>query len=230
MTGSMIPDAVYGTRKASITLLPSDLLVLWSVPKMVVPAPGVGRMVFPVRVHSEWNANRGSYELTSPHLMYGTDPDSTPNNVAQVVATASTVDAVAMSFPDDLPFDRTDIENVGLWVAAGFDPGTPGGEPLYRAPILVSSLAAGGSAYAPGDTGTIDFDGQAAYQVDTVNAGVVVTYHLTDNGVGYDTISNPLTTTPTSGGGAGLTLNVDSIGEADGRIDVTVWYETITLH
>lgn len=72
--------------------------------------------------------------------------------------------------------------------------------------ILTISVNAGGTGYAPGDTGTIGA-GAATYSVTTAPAGVVTAVSLTAGGTGYS-VATGVSTTATSGGGSGLKLNI----------------------
>jgi len=80
--------------------------------------------------------------------------------------------------------------------------------------LTAAVLNAGGSGYAPGDTGTIQLgNGDAAYEIDTVDGGgAVLTFHITAAGSGYTTGTNVGTTT-TSGAGDGL-FTVDTTAAA----------------
>lgn len=83
--------------------------------------------------------------------------------------------------------------------------------------ILTSALNAGGSGYAQGDTGTI-VGGTAAYVIDSVNAGAVVTYHLTSAGSAYSTGTGVATATGGAQAGVGVNFTVDISTVAVGAV------------
>src|SRR5574343_95486 len=84
--------------------------------------------------------------------------------------------------------------------------------PTVSGAILTSTLNAGGSGYAEGDTGTVDAgNGNATYVVDTVDGGgAILTYTITDGGTGY-VVGGPYDFGRVTGVGAGASISVDSI-------------------
>lgn len=93
--------------------------------------------------------------------------------------------------------------------------GLNGWTPSGVGAILTSTIAAIGSGYATGDTGTIEagnFD--ATYVIDTVDGGGgVVTFHLDNPGTGYivDTGVPTLAGGSQPGGGSSFIINVTSV-------------------
>ena len=83
--------------------------------------------------------------------------------------------------------------------------------PTVSGAILTSSLDAGGSGYAEGDTGTVvGGDDNATYIVDTVDGGgAILTYTITAGGTGYIPTDYVLATT--TGVDVGGRIVVDSI-------------------
>ncbi len=79
--------------------------------------------------------------------------------------------------------------------------------------ILGSTLNNGGAGFAVNDLFTVD-GGTAGYlatgKVLTVNAGVVLTYSILTYGSGYAAAA-AINTTPTSGSGTGLKININSL-------------------
>lgn len=90
-------------------------------------------------------------------------------------------------------------------------------ESSVNGPIVTSSVAAGGTGYATGDTGTIATGSTlATYKVTSVsgngrNGGVVTGYTLTSGGAGYS-VASGVATTRTSGNGKNFTVNILTIG------------------
>lgn len=102
----------------------------------------------------------------------------------------------------------------------------------YLGPILTTSLNAGGSGYAAGNTGTIDGGSTlATYVVDTVDGGgAILTYHLTALGQGYAVATGVTTTVVTGGGDGAFTVDILTITNAsNGTGRVTVLYYVMAL-
>ncbi len=89
-----------------------------------------------------------------------------------------------------------------------------------KGPITASAKNAGGSGYAPGDTGTIlGGSADATYVVDTVTAGAVTTFHLSAVGTKYGNATGAATSVSTGGGNGAFTVNLKA-----GRYDSTNLY------
>lgn len=99
-------------------------------------------------------------------------------------------------------------------------------------PIVTSHVAAGGTGYAPGDTGEITSDlivsaaNNATYTVLTAPGGVVATVSVTPHpAYAYYKAGTTYGTSVTTGGGnGGLTIGVDTIPAADGDFSVSFPY------
>jgi|GEM_PF-3083857 len=77
--------------------------------------------------------------------------------------------------------------------------------------IGASTLAAGGTGYIVGDTGTVNTGSVlATYTVNTVSGGAVTSYTINTIGSGYS-IANGVATTKTSGSGSGFTINITTL-------------------
>lgn len=87
--------------------------------------------------------------------------------------------------------------------------------------ILTSVLNAGGTGYAPGDTGIVGGgNADAVYAVDTVGGGgAVLTYHLTAPGTGYSAATGVSTGVSTGAGDGGFTVNI-TVSPANGITDI----------
>lgn len=113
----------------------------------------------------------------------------------------------------------------------------PTGSGYNFGPIVTATLGAGGSGYAPNDTGIIDpgtlqSSGDATYKVLTVDGGgAVLTFQVTGAGTAYP-VANGLAT-GTGGGqpgvGTGFTVNTTAITTGDGTLNVTLYYAAISL-
>jgi hypothetical protein len=83
--------------------------------------------------------------------------------------------------------------------------------------ILTATLGAtgaGGAGYAVNDTGVIAAGGRnATYVVDSVTAGAVATFHLSNFGSGYPVANNDPTVVSTGAGNGALTINVATISQ-----------------
>jgi hypothetical protein len=96
--------------------------------------------------------------------------------------------------------------------------------------IITTELGDGGSGYAEDDTfGVIEFGELVEGVVDTVDGGVVVTYHLTAiNPFSKVRVGEPVFVGNTSGGGSDLQLVVTEIGDSgDGTVQLVIEYEIL---
>lgn len=232
--------------RSSVRLQAAELLTLFSAPTVLVPAPGAGFMVLLHAVSYEWNpgviayaaivgntfgaiAYNGDFTLATVVKNFFVEPDGldgiTPllgYGVITSLPGVPTHGAIATAL----------VENQPLMVTADI------GDPSPVGPITTATLADGGTGYANGDTGTIAgsvLSGTAAtYIVTGVALGVVTDFDVVTPGAAeYDTVSNPLTTTPGGaqpGGGSGFTVNVTAIPPADGDLYLTASYSIETLH
>jgi len=194
-------------------------------PTILVSAPGSGKIISIDHVIAKrldgltaWNFP-GSYDITwgPDGSLFG--PFDPGDNPLAFVSDGGPYTYANGSVPSANSYESALIENKALYAFSNMDPNLTG-------PIVTSSVASGGTGYAIGNTGNLNFGG-AQYVVDSVNgSGAVLTYHLTNTGLptGYNTTNNPVATTATSGSGTGFTLNVLSIPPADGEIDLTIFY------
>jgi hypothetical protein len=103
------------------------------------------------------------------------------------------------------------------------------GDSMLGGPVLAASVAAGGSGYAPGDTGTINdppdgFGFGATYVVDAVDGGGGVTaFTVTTAGSGYG-VGVTTTTHTTGSGDDAFTVDVTSVGVGDSPVKFVIYY------
>jgi hypothetical protein len=96
-------------------------------------------------------------------------------------------------------------------------------------PILTASVAAGGTRYAVGDTGTIAGGSTlATYQVTAItggtgnNGGIVTGFTITSGGTGYS-VNTGVATTRTSGNGRNFTVNILTVSGNPAHFHVLAW-------
>lgn len=233
--GSMAPVSV-----ATLHVNASQIGTLHSSPTQILAAPGSGNVVTAVKATFEWKPGTCGFASTMTPTFFwsgsGFDLMDTPNgngvNLGFLTPVAYVLQHNATAGSSSVAnVARSLIENIA--VVLGKEGAT---DPERAGPIVTSSLAAGGTGYAVGDTGTINtqaYTGGATYTVNTVSAGAVVTYTINSGGDGYRTTVNPVATTKggaQAGSGSGFTINVNSIPAADGDIYATLWYYTLALH
>jgi hypothetical protein len=222
---------------ATVCLTGAQIATAFSAPTTLVVAPPAGQALFLVELFSQFVVGVSGYRAFNS---YGVYPGAWG-------ATTQLGDLKVFDAFNNLPpFDQVNVlggnpgitiatpafESKALVAAAGFN------NPTVCGPIVTSTLAAGGTGYVAGDTGTVDganYGASAAYVVDTVDlvTGAVLTYHLTAVGTGYDITGNPHTTTDAGGQpgiGVGFTVNVTAVPPPDGQLCVTVIYQVLTLH
>jgi hypothetical protein len=231
-----------GLLVATVHLNAAAIQTMFSAPTLVAAAPGLGFMYGIVtRTVYEFVAGVDGFSQNSglsPGTFYGNAPTTATR--AEAVADLDEESAPAATHvgfgspvaPNVSAQARAVFANKGLYVGClNFDPERVG-------PIVTATLDNGGAGYVAGDTGTIDADpigntGGAAYVVDTVDGGAVLTFTVTGAGDGYSTLSNPLPTTvggAQPGVGVGLTVNVTAIPPPDGDLYATVVYRVVALH
>lgn len=222
------------------------ILTLFSAPTTIVAAPGANKAIVVVNSFGEFKAATTAYGTVSLAAYYGApllanqatvglDALLDGNQTSKLTSAVPMLQGAGGSLIDPplaTGYTRTLVANAPLVV------GSITSDPQHQSAILTTALVAGGADYVIGDTGTVNgkvFGTAAAYVVDTVAAvtGAVLTYRLVSLGTGYDTISNPHSTTAAGaqpGIGTGFTLNITAINPADGDMYVTVLYQTLTLH
>lgn len=203
----------------SVTAAASDIQTANSTPFVLLAAPGAGKIIYPLYLAAKYN--------------YGTIPFSANDSNDQV-----NVGPVRAFFGDLVASIGLDLTTDGRFFGDGTgvlistSPIAIENQPAYWQPAsdwnngLVSSIAVssggGGALYAPGDTGNIEPSDAAIYTVDTVDiGGAVLTLHISSNGIQVP--GTGLSTTPLTGVGSGLTVDL-SVIPGDGTIDFTLYY------
>jgi hypothetical protein len=208
-------SASLNTYERVVNVTASQLHAANTSPITLVPAPGVGKVLIVERISGVLKLGTYPYTYTSgaPQYMIGTGNLGAPTFIRQLQ------DTVESSRPGDVSTNTSSMENLPLLLK---------GVNYDGASIASSSLASGGSGYAPGDTGYIDPDiDSAPYTVDTVDGGgAVLTYHI-DGGGGYSVASNVATTADQSG--TGFRVNILSVAPGDGTVRVTVRYSILDV-
>lgn len=212
-------------------LIAADILTLNSAPTELLPAPPAGQAAAVTVATFEfvpgvvtYLGNSISLNYNAVALMYATPPT--------IIGLLTTAAHFGSRWTSEGPSTQiliplANIDAQPIYVTSAVDP-TPTG------PIVTTALNDGGTAYAPGDTGTVDGGGVLAdYIVDTVDGitGAVLTYNLTSFGDLYQA-TNAVTTT--AGGsqpgiGTGLLLDIVDIAPADGDLYVTVQYVLVPV-
>ncbi len=209
-----------GGTQATLALSAAQLRTITATPIQIVAAPVAGYAIWPIDWFLQYTF--GTYPYAgSPKVCVGYAGDTTEILKAQMqYFTSENLVAV------DAPSESTSLyanANGGAMVIFG------SGGSFSVGPVATAVKAAGGSGYAPGDTGFIDAgNGDATYVIDTVGGGgAVLTFHLTDVGTGY-AATNGVATGASSGVGTGFTVNV-TVNRGDGSIKITLRYITIAL-
>lgn len=216
---------------ASVELTAAEVLALDSVPIQVVAAPGSGKAISVVKavgvytfVSRKFSKDpNGSSTLLKIRWGASSATDETWTDLYSAIsgAISAASDNVNATFLTDVP--SADYDNQPLSLASAHS--------LRFGPIATSTKNAGGTGYAPGDTGTVDGAGSAdaTYVIDTVDGGgAVLTYHLDASGTAYeDTIG--VTTTASSGGGSGFTIDITDVAKGNGTLEITIYYVLLDL-
>jgi hypothetical protein len=129
---------------------------------------------------------------------------------------------------DVIDSDNATLLLVGMNLSEGDERAS---DPLPSGTILTTSVGAGGSGYAPGDTGSHPAPNAFTYEVDTVDGGGAVTaFHVTSAFNNHYVAAGLATEVATGVGDAAFTVNIDSITsltDMTGRL--TVLYHVLTL-
>lgn len=218
-----------------VTDITSDeLLNMSSAPITVVPAPGAGKAIIP---HSfAYRAKFGTVQYSSGEeeatIRYtnGSGPNLSGSTAKPNVEAREDLVSTGVFAPGLFPYPA--IENKPIVMACGSDIGTLG-------VITAAVVGAGGSGYAVGDSGVVDFgDGNAQYHVDSVSGGAVTAFHFEQfdfdseapiGGSSYEVANGVPTYTNNGSGNGAFTVNVTAIAVGDGTARMIFKYEVIDL-
>jgi hypothetical protein len=180
------------------------LATLHETPVTIVAAPGPGKIVAPIGgtcwiEGSAMSASWGNLYLGCP-----------AQNFYQILITAADSELTKkrwVGLRADYSGFLVDAENQPLLLRVQ----SPGSS-AQRSPLESIAVHTGGSGYAPGDTGNVDYQ-YGTYEILTVDgSGSVLTISLTDPGIGSNYPYSgfiDVSTQLTSGGGDGmLTLDI----------------------
>jgi hypothetical protein len=195
----------------------------------VVPAPSSGRIILPIA--SLVTYALGTFDFSgSPVLTLVYGAAAVPllsSSISTFVGQGSSQIAIAApnsSAPIQSDVAAVDNQPINLQLVSGNFAGVG---------IHAASVSAGGTGYAPGDTGTITTgNGDATYQVLTVSGlGAVLTFEITFPGTGYATGAGQATATGGAQPGVGINFTVDvtAVGQGNGSIKVTTLYQVIDV-
>lgn len=226
-----------GIPVATAHLNTAAIAALFTAPTVLIGAPGAGKLLAVQSVIAEYKAGVGTWDAQSLGIYYAAPLGSAVNLIRNLAVLGGNNNPAAS---DMYQVANPPASAVELFPATARNQpiviGNSTADPVAQAPIVTSTLAAGGLLYAPNDTGTIEAGDSgvtdATYKVLTVGAGgAVLTYQITNPGTLYDTVSNPVATAVVSGGGDGnLAFNIASVASPGGDLYITCSYRIITLH
>lgn len=215
--------------ETTATFTAANILAQGSTPLQLVAAPGAGKLLLPVSFAF-------FYEFgTTPFQYVGNDSIQPQYGGAAhdaVIASAilglvnGTASGLAYATGSVLAVNNLVADtNQGIFIPVTLSP--PGG------PIVTTTLGAGGSGYAPNDTGILtDGNSDATYKVLTVGGGgAVLTYQITGAGSAY-LIGNGAATAAGGGQpgvGTGFTVNITAVTNGNGSLKVTSFYSIVSV-
>jgi len=210
-----------------VTLSASDILNMSVTPVTLVPTPGMGFFIYPLRIVLI-NLPGGIFYggLTASDTFTSWGPNSITDRPDQAANPFGQSAAFAWQF-DNLkgPGDANQVSMAAnqpllLNASATFDAGA----------LLTAHVGVGGTGYAPGDTGTVNSSsGAATYQVTTAPGGVVSAVTIPSGGTlpataDYVVGQTYPTSVSTGGGDGALTLVADTTTHGNGTGKVYVEY------
>lgn len=219
-----------GENYVEINLSAAQIRSLFSSPVTLLAAPGAGKVI---QVIDAWVAySFGTVAFAGggdgAFLGYaGLDVSDFQIRFTDMFAQSSSQFASGLAAQESNNYyNLADCENKAVIISAAED--------YNLGTILAKAVAAGGSGYAPGDTGIIHkpngsgFGGE--YTVATVDGGgAILTFDVTNNLPRF-IVQNGYTTEIETGGGDGaFTLNVSSVSQGDGAARVGLGYRIVTL-
>jgi len=236
------PSSGGAVQTVTVYLSPAQLAEIDTVPVTLLPSPGPGKAIVPLAFAGKMSAGPNSFPYASQNqgsiavdwesdILVGSFPQASygfgENQFGSAppilqVAGALLFQAAVQVNPD------SQVENEAVIAKANY-PVADAGQ------LLESSLYAGGSGYAPGDTGTvfIGYIGSITYEVLTVDEnGGVLTYSITSPGNGAFATTSPVGTLgggPQPGSGSEFTISVLSFQTGDGTMEISMSYIVVDL-
>jgi hypothetical protein len=210
-------------------LTAAQIKALDTVPVVLVPAPGAGKLIVGLLAALVYSFGTVAYSTATDSLDI-TYANANGDDVFNQIVGLMTMGQSAASAAAPLSFSLIDIlpgdDNSGLQIQT-FGPG------FHFGPIVTATLGAGGFGYAANDTGTITTgNGDATYKVLTVGAGgAVLTFQVTAAGTGC-TVGNGVATATGGaqpGVGTGFTVNITAVQTGNGTLKVVTYYQIIAV-
>jgi hypothetical protein len=214
---------------SNITLTAAQLNALNTSPPTLIAAPGAGKLIVPFGFAQ--SVIFGTVALTTG---VGTTFGPNYSGIATALIPNGTLFAPGQVFSSKFIYTPSAFSAVvALMPGADNTALVLNGADNFGGAIATSSLGAGGTGYAMGDTGTITTgNGDATYEVLTVGAlGAVLTYSITAPGTGYVTGAGQATATGGAQPGVGInfTINVNSIKLPDCTMRFVTYYQIIPV-
>lgn len=218
------------------SLSSADILALSPGTKVVVPAPGAGKIIIVLGMAFSFHFGTVAYSGPFGDTLTPSYNDGVPTNLLELdLQNASTgiVGLVTAALSQLAYKGGQVIEPLAALSAAANTAVILTGSGYNFGPIVTSTLGAGGAGYAANDTGTITTgSGNATYKVLTVGGGgAVLTYQITAPGTKYATANGVATATGGAqpGVGVGFTVNITAVTLGDGTLKVTTYYQVLAV-
>jgi hypothetical protein len=215
-----------GPTVTTVALSASQINHLFSVPQTIIAAPGAGKAIVPISIQLAITVGTVPFDSENgdASIYYNTASGLHLSALELSNVTTSGIAAMSDGVAALASVTYAQVENLPI-VAAG-----TGEDLINGGAVVTATVGAGGTGYAPGDTGTLNPQTTAIYVVDTVGGGGnVLTFHFSDAGYGNDVGSGKTTNVSTGGGDGAFTINVTSITPGNGAAKVTVTYNIVTL-
>jgi len=218
-----------GLLSSTVTLAAAQMKVLSSTPAPLVLGAGAGRIVVVESVALVANVLTRPFQSSTTdqlNLFYALDLATglTPAIFDFFSLNASSIVYLSGAIQNSAVLQSSAVNQaIVLKSAADYTAGA----------IATATIAAAGTGYAVGDTGSItpSFKG-ATYIITSVGAlGAVTGFTITSGGDQYDIANGVATATGGAqpGVGTGLTVNITAITAGDGTLKVVTYYQIVPV-